>query len=458
MSHFELSGQRWNPGDLIITWSIATQNFGGQPGGPFDDFIDNPAIVADIATAVSWWDEQSGVTFQMVADAADVDVRFGFSDLPGQGGGLTTYFFDSNEFFEPGITIELDYADNDPPSLPLIAHEVGHALGLDHFEGEDAIMNSIVDVSWTGLFSSDIHGIQFLYGADAPPAEPPENPELLLGDVLWQHTDGTVATLNHDLGVVPHNWSIQGVGNFDGDGDSDIIWRHVDGLVVTWELENGEFVTNHNIAFASIGWEIVDAGGDFDADGDSDVLWRHRDGAVVTWEMENGAYVQNHNIEFASVGWTMQGVGDFDADGDSDIIWRHRDGAVVTWEMEDNDYLVNHNIAFASVGWTIEGTGDIDGDRDDDILWRHNEGAVVAWEMEGGAYITNRNIGEASPSFQIQGFEDFDSDGDDDILFRDGAGTVVTWELQGGAFVQADNLGAVPTAWQIRGTGEFDLV
>ena len=257
MSHFNLSGQQWNPTHTTVTWSIAEQNFGGQPGGGFADFIESLAVIADIAEAFSWWDEQSGLSFQMVPDASDVDVRFGYDTVPGGATGLTSYSFDPGTgYFFPGITIRLEYSDADPPPLPLIAHEIGHALGLAHFEDELAVMNSVVSGGLTGLQSSDIHGIQFLYGPEA--GDPPENPELVIGDVLWQHDDGTVATFNHDLGVVPNNWSIAGVGDFDGDGDSDILWRHRDGAVVTWELEDGQFVTNHNIAFAATGWEIVE--------------------------------------------------------------------------------------------------------------------------------------------------------------------------------------------------------
>jgi Matrixin/Bacterial pre-peptidase C-terminal domain/FG-GAP-like repeat len=571
---YNLNGVRWNPNDTVVTWSIATTNFGGQPGGPFDTAIGSQAVINTIATAISWWDAASGLSFQMVPDAANVDIRFGYGPVAGSATGLTSYSFDANSYFIPGITIRLEYSDANPAPLPLIAHEIGHALGLGHYEAETAIMNSIVNGGLTGLQASDLEGIQFLYGTGGGPPPPTDDfagnsgttgqvsvgnsvtgnleaigdrdwfrvqlnagttytidllgldtgagtlddpylrvfnnasvlvaeddddgagrnsnltytpgqsgtyyiaagafsdndtgtyrvtisgpsgpPVASLGDVLWRHTDGTVATAGHNLGAVPNTWSISGIGDFNGDGDSDIMWRHVDGLVVAWEMQNGQYLQNNNIAFASTGWEIVNTG-DFDADGDSDVLWRHRDGAVVTWEMENGNYVQNHNIAFASIGWTIQGLGDFDADGDSDIIWRHRDGAVVTWEMENNGYVVNHNIAFASVGWTIQGTGDFDGDGDDDILWRHNEGAVVTWEMENGAYITNHNIASASPTFQIRGIRDFDSDGDSDILWRGGDGLVVTWEMEGGEFLQTNNFGVIANAWQIRGTGEFDL-
>jgi 6-phosphogluconolactonase (cycloisomerase 2 family) len=278
----------------------------------------------------------------------------------------------------------------------------------------------------------------------------------LLGDVLWRHLDGTVAIAAQELPGVPNNWQIEGTGDFDADGDGDILWRHVDGLVVTWEMENGQFFTNHNIAFASIGWEIQGLG-DFDGDGDSDVIWRHNEGQVVTWEMENNLYVVNHNIAFASTGWSIDGTGDFDGDGDSDIIWRHQDGAVVTWEMEDGEYVQNHNIAFAATTWQINGTGDFDGDGDADILWRHDEGAVVFWEMQGGDFVTSHSLPGVATTWQIRGSEDFDSDGDADILWRHDLGQVVTWEMENGGLLQTRNFGVVSNGWQIRGTGEFDL-
>jgi len=34
---------------------------------------------------------------------------------------------------------------------------------------------------------------------------------------------------------------------------------------------------------------------------------RRRDGAVVTWELQNGQFLGSHSIAFASIGWTIQG-------------------------------------------------------------------------------------------------------------------------------------------------------
>jgi len=199
--------------------------------------------------------------------------------------------------------------------------------------------------------SGDLDVVTSIWGATIDVAD--------LDGVLWRHVDGTVVTRDIELGTAPNTWEIDGVGDFDADGDSDILCRHEDGQVVTWELQDGQFVTNHSIEFAATTWSIA-ATGDVDADGDDDIVWRHQDGQVVTWELEDGEFVQTHSIESASGAWSINGTGDFDGDGDDDILWRHAEGQVVTWEMEDGEFVQSHSIESASALWSIAGTGDFE--------------------------------------------------------------------------------------------------
>jgi hypothetical protein len=172
------------------------------------------------------------------------------------------------------------------------------------------------------------------------------------------------------------------------------------------------------------------------------------EGRVVTWEMEDGTFVGNHNLAAASTNWQIVGTGDLDADGDDDLVWRHQDGRVVTWETQDGELVRNHNLAGASTSWQIVGTNDFDADGDDDLLWHHQDGRVVTWEMQDGGLVQNHNVAVASTTWEIVGTQDFDTDGDADILWRNADGTVL---------LRTDNFGTVSNAWQVRGTGEFDL-
>src|SRR5262245_6128309 len=110
---FVTNGYSW--ADTTVTWSIATANIAGQPGGAFDmGFIGNQAIINQIATAISCWDAASGLTFQMVPDSANVDIRFGYGFVA-DGTGRAAFNADTQNHIVPGATVRLEYSDSNPP-------------------------------------------------------------------------------------------------------------------------------------------------------------------------------------------------------------------------------------------------------------------------------------------------------------------------------------------------------
>jgi M6 family metalloprotease-like protein len=213
-------------------------------------------------------------------------------------------------------------------------------------------------------------------------------------DILWQHTDGTLAIWfmegttvssgSGGVGVVPSVWETKGIGDFDGDGKADILWQHADGMVAIWFME-GTTVSSGSggVGVVPSVWEIKGIG-DFDGDGKADIFWQHTDGTVALWLMDG--------LTISSVGvpgvvpsaWQIKGIGDFDRDGKADILWQHTDGTVALWLMD--------GLTISSVGvpgvvasdWQIKGVGDFDGDGEADILWQHSaSGTVALWLMDG---------------------------------------------------------------------------
>ena len=291
-------------------------------------------------------------------------------------------------------------------------------------------------------------------------------------DILWRHSDGTVAIWFMNGGTKvgeaypggaggDNNWKIFATGDFNGGGKSDILWRHSDGTVAIWFMDGGTKVGEAypGGAGGDSNWKIF-ATGDFDGDGKSDILWRYSDGTVAIWFMNGGTKVGEAYPGGAGGdnNWKIFATGDFDGDGKSDILWRHSDGTVAIWFMNGGTKVgeAYPGGAGGDNNWKIVATGDFNGDGKSDILWRHSDGTVAIWFMDGGT-----KVGEAYPggaggdnNWKIFATGDFDGDGKSDILWRHSDGTVAIWFMNGGTKVGEAYPGGAggDNNWKIQGT------
>jgi hypothetical protein len=162
------------------------------------------------------------------------------------------------------------------------------------------------------------------------------------------------------LGNVATNWSVVGVGDFNGDGMADILWRNNNnGNVAIW-LMNGTTVTNSSTAtFGNmpLTWSVAGTG-DFNGDGSSDILWTDTSGDIAIWEM-NGTTILNPNtseVGNLSTVWTVAETGDFNADGLSDILWRDTSGDIAIWFMNGTTITSGTGLGTIATTFTIQDT------------------------------------------------------------------------------------------------------
>ena len=275
--------------------------------------------------------------------------------------------------------------------------------------------------------------------------------------------------------VVRVSYTIEAVGDFQGESNADILLSSNNGDYVLWlagQQENA-FSLGNKKGFSYYGV------GDFDNNQKSDIIFYENSTAVVSL-LKSPATAQTEmnpigNLSaLLSDNWEVIATADFDRNGCDDIMWMNNGGIVGYWASTPtgvNDQLIQigNLSALLSEGWEVIGIGDFDGNGCDDVLWKSNFGLVGYWaggEGVNGAMSDQLTIvGDLGAileaGWDIVGIEDFDGNGCDDILWQSGDLLVGYWrgynDRMDDQLQYSGNLTAlVHEGWNVKGVGDFD--
>jgi hypothetical protein len=232
---------------LNITWSFYSV---GQPTeGIFSDALpSNSVFTQDIIDAFAAWSAVANINFIQVVDSGASDIRLGWEHIDGPSKILAETYYDSG-FGGHLVDADIGFDSGDPwtlsggdeksqgaPFFITALHEIGHALGLDHYNAQSAVMNAFIDPSLTGLTIHDINGIVALYGEaeSAPKVSAPSK-------------------------SLAHNTTVAASSLFtasDSDGDAVVTYRFED---LSAAATSGYWVVNGVVQAANTSFDVAEA-------------------------------------------------------------------------------------------------------------------------------------------------------------------------------------------------------
>ncbi len=188
-------------------------------------------------------------------------------------------------------------------------------------------------------------------------------------DLLFQHTDGTLSawlmdgvTRTGGVFLTPSNpgspnWKAAATGDFNKDGKVDILYQHTDGTLAIWYMDG---TTLSSVAMlkpsnAGRGWNVVGTG-DINRDGNLDIIFQYTDTTMAVWYM-----VGSNNLllaglitpQWAGTNWRAVGTIDLNGDGMTDFLFQHQANAnVAIWYMNKEKLVLGKSLNPPNAGGT----------------------------------------------------------------------------------------------------------
>ena len=243
-------------------------------------------------------------------------------------------------------------------------------------------------------------------------------------------------------------WEIFGTGiTSAGKATNDVYVKSTGNVIGAWVTNDSGNVTGWETVGEFDGNTQILGLGDFNGDGQTDLLLRNTNGAVGCYFTSGPVTGWNY---FQSLGdeWKLSAVGDLNGDGRDDVVLKHDAGFAGSWLTQSDGTMVWANLDTLPEGFAVIGAGDFDGDGVDDVLLKKGS-YYGAWLVEAGSVKSWFGLGDLG-DVTVEQIADFDGDGKDDLRIRTSAGDLGAQLVRAADTLEWRYYGSVGAEWSTR--------
>ena len=248
-----------------------------------------------------------------------------------------------------------------------------------------------------------------------------------------------------DLSTRNPGWEIFGTGKTAvGKNTDDVYIKSSDNVVGAWTTaDDGKVNGWETIGEFSADTQIVGLG-DFNGNGQTDLLLRNTNGAVGCFFTSDEKHGWNY---FQSLGdeWKLSAVGDLNGDGRDDVVLKHDAGFAGSWLTQADGTMAWADLDTLPDGFEIVGAGDFNADGTDDVLLKSGN-YYGAWLVNNGNAAGWMGLGDLA-DVTVEQIADFNGDGTDDLRIRTAAGDIGTQLVMGEDNLVWKYYGSVGSEW-----------